>query len=136
MSSGWADADLQVLCDSREEAEKIASLISKGDLSWYLEASIKDPSESEKMYKVDMCMKNSEIYRSFDDDLENLWKSIYETTGKKMTGKVLEDMDGYRSRSDFNDEGRLEYADITFLESLTSKQIAEVRKYVEDKYGV
>lgn len=136
MSSGWADVDLQVLCDSKEEAEKVVSLVANGDLSWSIEASIKDPSESEKMYKVDMSMKNSEVYRSFDDDLEALWQNIYEATGKKMTGKVLEEVDGYRGRSDFSEEGGLEFTDITFLELLTSDQIKEVRKYVEEKYGV
>ena len=136
MSSGWADADLQVLCDSREEAEKVVTLIDEEGLSWNLEAFIKDPAENEKMFKVDMCMKDSEIYRSFDDNLEALWQSIYEATGKKMTGKVLEDIDGYRGRADFTDDGRLEFSDITFLELLTAQQIEEVRKYVEKRYGI
>lgn len=137
MSSGWADIDLEVICDSREEAEKVYSIVAADrDLQWNIEPSIVEPSENSDVFKVELVMKDSEIGRSFDDYLEELWQVVYEATGKKITGKVLEDIDGYRGRSDFNEEGKLEFTDITFLELLTSDQIKEVRKYVEDKYGI
>lgn len=131
MSSYWADISLNIYCNSKEEAAGIVKFINECDNNWLpikAEISSCDPEGKE----IFLYLTDSEVYSSFDDDLVELWEVVYERFGKKLVGRILEDGGGWKTVSEFNDEGKLETEGIDFLEDLSIEQIRKVRAFVEE----
>ena len=128
MSNNWVDFSAEIHCDTKQEAELIAAFINDGGPYSAVSAEVRTWS---KEPEVGLYMKYSDVSSDFDEELEELWKAVYEWFGKKITGRVIEEGDGYNWIAEFTSEGKLDGECIDFLKELSVEQIRKTYEFVQ-----
>ena len=131
---GICDSFLTIECESREKANEIIEKI-ENETRWndLFQCNLYH-TPGKYSYSISLWLNDAEMYRGFDDDIEEFAEWIKETFGKEIYGFLLQEIDGTKYRGEVDLNGKLHFVDFDFLNNLTNNQICELQGIAEDKF--
>lgn len=129
--SGWASSFFELVCKDADQAKKIEKIIndSHGDkifTAW-------KHTGNGNVLSLDFW--DSEVYRTFDDRLEETYQWIKETFGLEITGYMVEEVEGLNYRCEFDENGKLQYEEIGWLSDYTTEQIKQIKIWASIRFN-
>ena len=128
--SGWAISFFELVCKDADQAKEIEKIIndSHEDKIFTAQKRIGD----ENVLELEFC--DSEVYRSFDGRLEESYQWVKETFGLEITGYMMEEVDGFNYRCEFDENGKLQSEEIGWISEYTLEQIREIKQWAKERF--
>ena len=126
--NGYADSFLFITCKDEEQLKAALKVLE--------DSTMFDTYTNEAFpLKISLELHNSEIYRSFDHDLEEFARTLKEQFDLNVSGYLIEEIDGDKYRCEFNADGELRWITTSGFGDYSIDQIAEIQKYAERRFG-
>lgn len=130
MSEGWANSFFEIVCENEVQAEEINDILNapknhKFFTSWRYKSN-------DSVLGLDLV--DSELYGSFDEDVEEFYKWIKDTYNLKITGYMLEEVNGFNYRCEFDENGKLKWEEINWLSTYTIEQIKQIKHWASTHF--
>jgi hypothetical protein len=126
---GFADSFLYITCESVEQYNKVLNVI---ETETTLFTAYKN---SEHPLQLRLEFRDSEMWSSFDHDLEQFAAMLKEQFGLRLSGSLIEEVGSIQYRCEFDSNGKLQDADTVWLMKYSVDQIKELQTYAETKFG-
>lgn len=125
-----ATSELTIVCDNPKQKDDVRHMMEEyADLIVLFEPS-RHPLQ------FDVLLTDSDVDSSFDEKIEAIAKQLYEKFGLRMSGYLLEEVDGCHYRGELDDNQNLQWVDLDWLSTYTVAQILELRKIAESQWAV
>lgn len=130
MSEAWANITLKIQGYTEDKARKISAFLANKEMHpgipIKLDAVVTRGCES---WWVTAWLSDSEVFRSFDDDLQELCDAVFEQFQTTVSGEGYEERDGVGWVLEI-DQGKVDMECTDFIKGLSIKKIRALRELV------
>lgn len=125
MSHGWANSFFEIVCENSDQAEEIDAILNEPKNNKFFTSWI---SRNNNVV-LGLDLVDSDIYGSFDKNIEEFYKWIKDIYNLKITGYMIQEVDGFSIRCEFDENGKLKWEDINWLSTYTIEQIKQIKHW-------
>ena len=130
MSYGWANSFFEIVCENAAQAEEINDILNVPKKHKFFTSWIHGNNDA----ILGLDLVDSDLYGSFDEDIEEFYKWVKDTYNLKITGYMLEEVDGFHYRCEFDENGKLKSEDLNWISEYTLEQIREIKQWAKERF--
>ena len=133
MSEAWANITLKIPCSIEAEARMISCFLANKEMHpeipIKLDAVVTRGDGPYGGWGVTAWLSDSEVFRSFDDDLQELCDAVFKQFQTLVSGEGYEERDGVGWVLEIN-QGKVDMECTDFIKGLSIKKIRALRELV------